>query len=118
MKMIGITAVSACALFATAAIAQTTKMEPAGTKLSAAECTGLWQQANPNGAPGVTATQAAPYVTASNFKAANPDGDTTLEQDEWLAACNKGLVKSSSASGSSSGASGSGSPSGTSSSGQ
>jgi hypothetical protein len=105
MKMIGIAAASIGALFATAAFAQTNKMEPAGVKLSASECTSLWQQANPNNAPGVTESQAAPYVT--NFKAANPDGDTTLEQDEWMAACNKGMIKSSSASGSSSGASGS-----------
>lgn len=114
MKIIGLAAVSVGALFATAAIA-----EPAGVKLSQSECTSLWQKANPSGAEGVTASQAAPYVSAANFKAANPDGDTTLEQDEWMAACNNGLIKSSSATGSSSGASGSSgsSPSGSSSTG-
>jgi hypothetical protein len=77
----------------------------AGVKLSQSECTNVWQRANPSGAAGLTQAQAAPYV--SDFKAANPDGDTTIDQNEWMAACNKGLVKSSSSSGSSSGSSGS-----------
>jgi hypothetical protein len=96
----------------TAAHAQTTT-NPANpsaagsaTKLSQAECTNLWQQANASGAAGLSQSQAAPYV--SDFKAANPDGDATIDQAEWMAACNKGLVRSSSASGASSGTSGSG----------
>jgi hypothetical protein len=47
---------------------------------------------------------AAAYVT--DFKAVNPDGDTTLEQDEFRNACNKGLIKSSAAAGNSDGDSG------------
>jgi hypothetical protein len=43
----------------------------------------------------------------TDFKAANPDGDSTIDQNEWMAACNKGLVKNSSSSGNSSGTSGS-----------
>lgn len=105
MKIIGFAALSAGALFATAAMAAESKLQPSGVKLSASECTSVWQQANPSGAAGLTAAQSAPYV--ANFKAANPDGDTTIDQNEWMAACNKGLVKASGSSGSSSGASGS-----------
>lgn len=99
-------AIAATAVFAGGAFAQnspSTTAKPA-MKLSQAECTSLWQQANGTAA-GLTETQAKPYVT--DFKTANPDGDTTIDQNEWMTACNKGLIKSSSASGASSGASGS-----------
>ena len=43
-------------------------------------------------AKGLTKLQSAPYVT--DFKAANPDGDTTIDANEWMTACNNGLVKS------------------------
>jgi len=73
----------------------------AATHLSQSECSTLWQQANPSNAKGLTESQSAPYV--SSFKAANPDGDTTIDVNEWNAACKKGLVKSTSSSGASSG---------------
>jgi hypothetical protein len=103
-------ATAAFCLGATSAAAQTANpanpSSAAGaTKLSQSECTSLWQQANSAGGAGLTQAQAAPYV--SDFKAANPDGDTTINQNEWMAACNKGLVRSSSSSGASSGTSGS-----------
>lgn len=110
MKHTFIAGIAVACFATTAAVAQTSNADnPAGAapvKLSQSECTNLWQQANPSSAAGVTQSQAAPYV--SNFKAANPDGDATIDQNEWLAACNKGLVKSASSSGSSSGSSGSG----------
>ncbi len=64
-------------------------------KLSAAECSSLWNQASPDGGP-ITQAQAAPYVT--DFKAANPDGDTTIEKAEFTKACDAGMVKSGAAS--------------------
>lgn len=76
-------------------------------KLSQAECTNLWQQAKGT-AIGLTAAQVAPFI--ADFKAANPDGNATIDQNEWMAACNKGLVKSSSSSGASTGASGTSTP--------
>lgn len=104
MKHILLTALAGSCLLATSAIAQTNS--PSGaTKLSQSECTSLWQQANKSGAAGLTKSQSAGYV--SDFKAANPDGDTTIDQNEWMAACNKGLVHSSSSTGASSGSSGS-----------
>lgn len=108
MKIIGIAAIAASALCATTAFADPAahKSAAGAMKLSQAECTSVWNQANPTGAAGVTEAQAAPYV--ANFKAANPDGDATIDQKEWLAACHKGLVNASSSTGSSSGAAGSG----------
>ena len=61
-------------------------------KLSQSECDALWTQANPSGAATLTESQALPYV--SDFKAANPDGDETLDQNEFSKACDQGLVKS------------------------
>jgi hypothetical protein len=72
-------------------------------KLSAAECASLWNQASPDGSP-ITEQQASAYVT--DFKAANPDGDTTIEKAEFSKACDNGLVKSGASSGAGSGESG------------
>src|SRR6202790_4684356 len=62
----------------------------AGTQLSQAEGDTLWNQANPKGAPTITQAQAQPYVT--DFKAANSNGDSSLDQKEFSAACKSGLV--------------------------
>jgi hypothetical protein len=80
-----------------------TDPEQGAVKLSAAECASLWNQASPDGSP-ITESQAAAYVT--DFKAANPDGDKTLEKAEFSKACNNGLVKGGASSGASSGESG------------
>jgi hypothetical protein len=98
MKYITLAAAGAVAIFANAAIADTAA-KPA--RLSQSECTTLWQQANPSNAKGLTESQSAPYI--ANFKAVNRDGDTTIDVNEWNAACKKGLVKSTSSSGASSG---------------
>ena len=76
----------------------------AGTQLSQAECDSLWNQANPAGASAITESQAHQFVT--DFKAANPDGDGSLDQNEFAAACKAGLVKSSASSGAASGETG------------
>lgn len=95
----------------TAAIAQTTPpaaSPPAASPnmvLSSSECTKVWQQANPSGAAKLEQTKAASYV--SDFKSADTNSDSSLDQNEWMAACNKGLIKSSASSGASSGSSGS-----------
>jgi len=75
-----------------------------GMKMSQSECTNLWQQANPSNAKGLTESQVQGYV--SDFKKANPDGDGTIDQTEWMSACKMGLVTNTSASGASGGASG------------
>lgn len=88
------------------AYAQTDPAQSA-VKLSAAECASLWNQASPDGSP-ITQSQAAAYVT--DFKAANPDGDKTLEKAEFSKACSNGLVKSGASSGASSGETGTSPP--------
>ena len=109
-----VAAVALTAMFAGSALAQNTTTSAGSSssgsamKLSQSECTSIWQQAG-GSASGLTEAQAKTYVT--DFKAANPDGDTTLDQNEFMSACNKGLVKSASSSGASSGSSGSSSSS-------
>lgn len=74
-------------------------------KLSQVECESLWSQLSPDGAP-ISEAQAGSHVT--NFQAANPDGDGTLEKDEFSKACDDGLVKSSAATGAGAGETGAG----------
>jgi hypothetical protein len=73
----------------------------ADTKLTQAECDTLWNQANPSGAATITQAQAQPYVI--DFKAANLDGDSSLDQKEFATACKNGLVKGMGSSGAASG---------------
>ena len=89
--------------FATYAQAEQGKM----MKMSKAECSSLWNQASKDGKP-LTEAQAAPFIT--NFKAANPDGDSTIEKAEFNKACAAGLVKGTSSSGASTGEMGSEAP--------
>lgn len=77
-----------------------------GVKVAQDQCQTLWSKANPAKKPKISAGQAQPFI--SDVKAANPDGDGTIEQNEFMAACDKGLIKSSAVSGSSSTGSSSG----------
>ena len=69
----------------------------AQTTMSQSECDASWKQANPGGGATITEAQAQPYVR--DFKAANLDGDGTLNQTEFSTACDQGLVKSAAAGG-------------------
>jgi hypothetical protein len=108
MKLMTLTAIGAMAMFANVGVASAAMDSSKSTQLSQSECTNLWQQANPSNADKLTQAQVAPYIT--NFKAANPDNDNTIEMDEWNAACQKGLVKSPSSTGASPGSSGESQP--------
>lgn len=77
-----------------------------GVKVAQDQCKTLWGRANPANKPKISAGQAQPFI--SDVKAANPDGDGTIEQNEFMAACDKGLIKSSAVSGGSSTGSSSG----------
>lgn len=74
-------------------------------KLSNAECSTLWNQANPSKGPTLSQSQAQPYVT--DFKSVDTDNDGTISQTEFMTGCSNGYVKGSASSGSSSGSSGS-----------
>lgn len=95
-------AVSAIAIMAAA----TTAYAAGGQKLSAAECDALWMQANPSSAATIDEPQAKGFVT--DFKAANPDNDGTIDKAEFAKACKMGLVSGSASSGAGAGASGAG----------
>jgi hypothetical protein len=75
-------------------------------KMTQAQCDTLWKQANPSNAATITESAAQAYI--SDVKAANPDGDGTLDKAEFSKACSSGLVKSSAAGSSSSSGSGAG----------
>lgn len=95
MKMKSATLAGAGLLFAGSAIAYAANanMRP----LSKADCVAVWSQITQDGKSSLSEADARRYV--KDFKAANPDGDKTLEQAEWLAACDKGLVHAAAADG-------------------
>ena len=99
MKMYLVAASAVALMTATTAYA-------GGQKLSQAECDSLWMQANPSGAATIDETQAKGVVT--DFKAANPDNDGTIDKAEFAKACKMGLVSGSASSGEGTGASGAG----------
>jgi hypothetical protein len=68
-----------------------------GKKLSQAECDTLWMQANPSKAEKIPESAASAYIT--DMKSVNPDGDGTIEQDEFNKACSDGMIKSMAAAG-------------------
>lgn len=82
----------------------------ANAKLSKAECTSLWGEADPGGAGSLTSAQAQSYVTDFSKVDANADGKLTSA--EFMSGCKKGLVHSSASSGASEGTSGAGAASG------
>lgn len=96
-----------CAVSAIAIMAASNAFA-AGQKLSQAECDALWMQANPSNAATINETQAMGYVT--DFKAANPDNDGTIDKAEFTKACNNGLVSGSASSGAGTGSSGAAGP--------
>jgi len=97
-------------LFAVSAIALMTASSAlaGGQKLSQADCDALWMQANPSNAATIDETQAKGYVT--DFKAANPDNDGTIDKAEFAKACSTGLVSGSASTGAGAGGAGADSP--------
>lgn len=82
----------------------TTGAAPAagGVKLSQTDCDALWMKANPSKAEKITEAEAQAYL--SDVKAANPDGDGTIEKGEFSNACSQGMIQSSASTGASTGA--------------
>jgi hypothetical protein len=63
-----------------------------GMKLAKAECEAAWKKANPTNKPKISAGQANPFI--ADLKAANTNGDGAIDQSEFQAACDKGLMRS------------------------
>lgn len=77
-----------------------------GVKLAQAECQAAWEKANPGKKEKISAGQAQPFI--ADVVAANSNKDGTIDQSEFMAACDKGLMKApgSATTGSSSGTEG------------
>ena len=79
---IGLAGVLTIALAASAFAAQ---------PLAPQECEAVWKQVNPDNLDKVPEASVSAYIT--DLKVANPDGDGTIEKDEFSKACSSGLVK-------------------------
>jgi hypothetical protein len=97
MRIVASLAAAAALAIAMPALAQTTAPKSA-TKMSQAECTAAWTKLDASKAGSVSQSQAQGVVT--DFKAADANSDGKLTQSEFTAACDKGLVTASSATGS------------------
>jgi hypothetical protein len=98
MRMIASLAATAALAIAMPALAQTTAPKIGTTKMSQADCTAAWTKLDASKSGSVSQSQAQGVVT--DFKAADTNNDGKLTQTEFTAACNKGLVTASAATGS------------------
>ncbi len=84
--------------------------EPAAMKMTEAQCESAWNAADSGGSGSLSQSAAQAHVT--NFGAVDSDKNGSISKTEFLAGCQKGLVKSSAGTGGGTGA-GSGGTSGT-----
>lgn len=83
------------------AAAQTTG---GGTQMSQAQCQSLWNRINTAGGDSVTQTQVSNYVR--DFQAVDANSDGRLSSAEFMAACSRGQVQDTAATGTSPGTTG------------
>ncbi len=95
-RLIGSLAVLSLTAFG--AMAQEAKQEgavvvgkQAGVKVDQEQCKALWTKANPTNKPKISAGQAQPFI--SDVMAANTNKDGAIDQKEFMAACDKGIMK-------------------------
>jgi Spy/CpxP family protein refolding chaperone len=99
MKILTSLAITAALALGVPALAQTSTTPKAGaTKMSQAECTTAWNKVDTAKSGSITQSQAQGVV--KDFKAADTNNDGKLNQTEFMAACDKGLVTASAATGS------------------
>lgn len=108
MKKMCAASVAALLIATGSAFAQGEAQGETEMKLSQAECQTIWNRADAAGSGSLSAADADAYV--SNFSAADTDGDGSLSNTEFMAACDQGLVQDSSATGAGEGAGGADSP--------
>jgi hypothetical protein len=96
MRLVASLVATAALAIAMPALAQTTAPKSA-TKMSQADCTAAWTKLDASKSGSVSQTQAQGVV--SDFKAADTNNDGKLTQAEFTAACDKGLVTASAATG-------------------
>jgi EF hand domain-containing protein len=88
-------------LLASPSMAQTTPAPSGALKLSAAQCSALWNKLDASKSGSVTQTAASSYV--ADFKAVDTNNDGKLSQAEFTSGCNKGLVHDTASTGAGSG---------------
>ena len=99
MRIVASLAATAALAIAVPAFAQTTTTpKNSATKMSQAECKAAWTKLDASKTGSVSQIQAQGVVT--DFKAADANNDGKLTQVEFMAACDKGLVTASAATGS------------------
>jgi hypothetical protein len=74
-------------------------------QMTQAECQSIWSKADASTTGSLTQSQAQAYV--SNFDSADTNNDDKLSSAEFLAACQKGMVKDTATTGTGSGTTGS-----------
>jgi len=82
------------------ALAQTTPSPaptPGAMKMSEVECTSLWNRLDASKSGSLAEAQVKPHI--SDFKAVDTNNDGKLSQAEFKAGCDKGLVRSTAATG-------------------
>ena len=92
MKMLAFAALASFALVGPV-LAQTSTSPAGATKMSQADCTSEWSRLDASKAGSVGQSQAQ---NISDFSSADTDKDGKLSQTEFMSACDKGLVRSSS----------------------
>ena len=102
MKIVASLAATAALAIAMPALAQTTAPQTttpkSAAKMSQADCSAAWTKLDASKSGSVSQSQAQGVV--SDFKAADTNNDGKLTQAEFTAACDKGLVTASAATGS------------------
>lgn len=98
MRMKASMTAAAALAFAFPAFAQTTTPKSTTAKMSPADCSAAWTKLDGAKTGGLSESQLQGVVT--NFKAADTNNDGKLTQAEFMAACDKGLVTASAATGS------------------
>jgi len=93
MKMLAIAALASFALVGPG-LAQTSTTPGGATKMSRADCTSEWSRLDASKAGSVAQSQSQNMI--SDFSSADTDKDGKLSQTEFMSACDKGLVRSSS----------------------
>jgi hypothetical protein len=93
MKMLAVAALASFALVAPG-FAQTSTSPGGATKMSQADCTSEWSRLDASNTGSVGQPQAQNMI--SDFSSADTDKDGKLSRTEFMSACDKGLVRSSS----------------------
>ena len=106
LAVVAVSTIAAGGAFAQEKMGQQAEGAMKGQKVSQAQCESLWNQANPQGGASIPFDKARDFIT--DVKAVNPDNDQTIERNEFMNACDRGLIKSGATTGAGAGTEGAG----------